>query len=181
MVHPAAACSAVASIEADALCADGSLRLSWRLEGDIALLRMPAVVSPAVAGGLWRHTCFEAFIAPARAPGYWEFNFSPSGEWAAYGFSGYRSGMSTLGLPAAPEARWQTGAHHLALDVALRAEALPAGMAAGVLRVGLAAVVEEQSGTITHWALAHPDGKPDFHRPAGFAFQLAMPGGIGAG
>ena len=34
----------------------------------------------------------------ARAAGdrYHEFNFSPSGEWAAYAFTGYRDGSSLI-------------------------------------------------------------------------------------
>ena len=47
--------------------------------------------------GLWRHTCFEAFIAAAVRPEYWEYNLSPSGAWAAYHFTGYRAGMEPLG------------------------------------------------------------------------------------
>ena len=46
--------------------------------------------------GLWRHTCFEAFICRRATGEYWEYNFSPSGAWAAYQFSGYRAGMQPL-------------------------------------------------------------------------------------
>ena len=38
------------------------------------------------------------FIRPEDGEGYYEFNFSPSGEWAAYRFSGYREGMADLPL-----------------------------------------------------------------------------------
>jgi hypothetical protein len=41
-------------------------------------------------------------------------------------------------------------------------------------RLGLAAILEEQDGTKSYWALAHPDAeKPDFHHPDCFAAQLA--------
>ena len=41
---------------------------------------------------------------------------------------------------------------------------------------GLAAVIEEQSGAKSYWAIAHPADKPDFHDPACFAATLPAPG-----
>lgn len=43
-------------------------------------------------------------------------------------------------------------------------------------RLGMSAVIEEQEGTKSYWALAHPPGKPDFHHPACFAITLPTPG-----
>ena len=43
--------------------------------------------------------------------------------------------------------------------------------------MGMCAVIEEQGGRISYWALSHPDGKPDFHDPACFAAVLPAPGG----
>ena len=69
----------------------GLLALSYTLTGNLDDISLPAVAT-ARRDELWRHTCFEAFV---RASGneYYEFNFSPSTQWAAYRFSGYRSGM----------------------------------------------------------------------------------------
>src|ERR1700679_3141274 len=64
------------------------------LRAEISRMRIPPAQSTARADGLWRHTCFEAFImAPGRA-GYYEFNFAPSRQWAIYRFDAYREGMS---------------------------------------------------------------------------------------
>lgn len=68
---------------------DGGLVFSYRLQGDMARLRIPAGVAGR-GDRLWEQTCFEAFIAPRGATAYVEFNFSPSGQWAAYAFSDYR-------------------------------------------------------------------------------------------
>ncbi|WP_423604253.1 DOMON-like domain-containing protein [Sphingomonas sp. MS122] len=57
-------------------------------------LRLPAAVAPGRADGLWRRTCFELFLRRRGEEGYFEFNFSPSGEWAAYRFDRYREGMA---------------------------------------------------------------------------------------
>ena len=78
------------------------LQLNFRLSGDIGALVLPAPAASVRADGLWRHTCFEAFVAAAGPREYWEFNFSPSGAWAAYHFTGYRAGMAPLVEAGAP-------------------------------------------------------------------------------
>jgi hypothetical protein len=44
-------------------------------------------------------------------------------------------------------------------------------------RYGLSAVIEEEGGNLSYWAIAHPEGKPDFHAPACFVGELAAPSG----
>jgi hypothetical protein len=70
----------------------GNLMLTFCLVGDISGLSIPESRSPRRVDNLWRHTCFEAFVMEGEGPEYREFNFSPSGEWAAYAFRGYRNG-----------------------------------------------------------------------------------------
>jgi hypothetical protein len=115
---------------------------------------------------LWQTTCFEAFLKPADEQSYQEWNFSPSGDWAAYDFSGYREGMAEADVRP-PYTRmednltwWALGAT-IATDAATRWE------------LGLSAVLEEKDGTKSYWALAHPPEKPDFHAPDCFAARLA--------
>lgn len=151
--------------------ADQSLRLRYRLDADPEQLRLPTLISdPGRADELWRHTCFEVFVTGLCSAAYREFNFSPSGEWAAYAFTAYRAGMLPLDLRRAPELRWQRTAAQLELIATLPADALMT--AAGVSRIALSAVIEEQSGTITYWALKHPAGHPDFHHPESFALEF---------
>src|SRR6202035_5611008 len=100
-VHPDSLCSAVTHIEAEIMrpCA-GSLVLSYLVTGSIGDVRIPAAVAAARTDELWRHTCFEAFVRTSPGPDYYEFNFAPSTQWAAYRFDSYRSGIR-----AATEAR----------------------------------------------------------------------------
>lgn len=154
--------------------ADGSLRLGYRLVAPLSQLCLPVPVgiAGAVAGRadeLWRHTCLEVFVAARGSQGYREFNFSPSGQWAMYAFSAYRAGMTVPALGNPPEMSWQRGAGLLQLEVSLPAESLPA--ADGGFRLALSAVIEEQSGTISYWALNHPAGQPDFHHPGSFVLE----------
>jgi hypothetical protein len=112
---------------------------------------------------LWQHTCCEIFVAPQAGAAYHEFNFSPSGEWAAYAFERYREGGSLT--VADPGIAVRRSAQRLQLDASIRIEA-------GKLALGLAAVIEEQDGRLSYWALRHPAGKPDFHHREAFALEL---------
>lgn len=179
LVHPDTGLGPVRHCAAQAARdAAGLVHLSYRLDAVLARLVIPDLKDPVRAHGLWRHTCFEAFIRADGSPGYVEFNFSPSGAWAAYRFSGYRSGMTPFEPATVPAAQWRRTGAHLALDVTVCADAMATGPGAGALRLALAAVIEEQSGTISCWALRHSPGKPDFHHPEGFVLEL--PGREGA-
>jgi hypothetical protein len=65
-----------------------------------AALRLPEPAAPERADGLWRTTCFELFLRRPDEKAYIEFNFSPSGRWAAYAFDDYRKGGRNLEVAA---------------------------------------------------------------------------------
>ncbi len=146
----------------------------YTLTGDTAGLRIPLATAPGPADGLWQHTCFEAFVAAEGEAAYREFNFSPSGQWAAYRFAGERqrdtSPATDLPAPVMQRAITPT---RLTLDVHLPRAALPSP--AQHLVLALCAVVEEHDGRLSYWALQHPQARPDFHHPAGRALRLALP------
>ncbi len=163
--HPATPCTALRGIHATARRnAAGSLELTYRLEGDLDRLRVPTPRPPRTGERLWQHTCCELFIADATGAGYQEFNFSPSGEWAAFRFTGYREGASF----AAADPKIGIARTPGALD--LTAQIKPDHH--GKLRIGLAAVIEEIDGALSYWALRHAPGKPDFHHRDAFALEL---------
>src|SRR5688572_26316236 len=57
----------------------------YSLTGDISSVSLPEKsATPRRKDELWRHTCFEFFLAIKDQPAYWEFNFSPSGDWNVY-------------------------------------------------------------------------------------------------
>jgi hypothetical protein len=169
--HPATHCAAVTGIDVRIGYQPGrELTLTYTLCGRIAGLLLPGEARPARVDELWRHTCFEAFVQADDGPGYREFNFSPSGEWAAYHFRSYRDGDGRPGLPA-PDIDCRVCEVALELEVRLAPAALPD---ARRLRLGLAAVVEADDGTLSYWALRHPLGKPDFHHTDGFTLDLGL-------
>lgn len=172
LCHPDTDCTAVSNIEVSlSPLPDGGLTLVYTLSGNPAGLRIPAPATPGRTDGLWRHTCFEAFVMAEGGPGYREFNFSPSGEWAAYAFSAYRDGGTDLAVPA-PAIACRREAGQLELIGQLPAAALPEGAR---LRLGLSAVIEDAHGKVSYWALRHPPGKPDFHHTDALALALPRP------
>ena len=150
--------------------ASGVLSLAFALQGDLASLRIPEARPSRSTGGLWRHTCFEAFAMAGEGPGYREFNFSPSGAWAVSTFRGYRV-AAELKVDQGPAIVVRRSGDLLELDIELRPEVLPPGR---LLRLGLSAVVEDVDGMLSYWALRHPPGQPDFHHTDAFAMQLEL-------
>ena len=104
------------------------LRVAYTLEGEIDRLRVPPPRPPRVAERLWQHTCCEIFIAREGAPGYREFNLSPSGEWAAYAFERYREGARLLDVSPEIAVRHGAGRLELAASIPLsRTESFASG------------------------------------------------------
>jgi hypothetical protein len=125
------------------------------------------------ADTLWKHTCFEAFVAPAEGSGYQEFNFSPSLDWAIYRFSAYRERMSPAEVGRVPKISVRRREDGLDLQSVVSLSEIADLRDAHHLRIALAAVVEDQNGRLSYWALRHPPGRPDFHHPNGFALEIA--------
>jgi hypothetical protein len=151
---------------------DGLLTLDYAVEGEMAGLRIPSPHVPQHADGLWRHTCFEAFLG--HDEGYYEFNFAPSTEWAIYHFTAYREGMSVVPQPRPPKITLTLDMHRLALNAMIDLNGLSPEPAGANLKLALSAVIEEQGGNLSYWALKHPLGRPDFHHPDSFVLGLDL-------
>lgn len=144
------------------------LTLTYRAMNACGIVKPPIMPSER-ADGLWSSTCFEMFWRTVGTERYLEFNFSPSTQWAAYDFSGYRAPMGDLQIWY-PDIAVEHGdvlqlVAHLELD----------GFSVGPATLALSAVIEETDGTKSYWALQHPPGPPDFHHPDCFAIKLPPP------
>ncbi|WEK47054.1 MAG: DOMON-like domain-containing protein [Candidatus Andeanibacterium colombiense] len=169
--HPAHPPLAVRSIEARVIGFDANwLRLRWRIEGATKLV-VPAFAGRGRADELWRTTCFEAFLKPVGGSAYVELNMSPSERWAAYDLTSYREGMSERPFPHEPQCAIRVGTDLTIFDAAVPSAGLPPVPAA----LGLSAVIEEEGGVKSYWAMAHLSEKPDFHDAACFAAKLESP------
>lgn len=166
--HPDFPGNAVRAISVAAQRTARGLMLRYEVTGALTEVLWPAPAEAERTDGLWRHSCFEAFVRTGGEPSYREINLSPSGRWATYVFQDYRAGMredegraeAIAWAPASKRAE-------LAASVLLTAR--------GDWRLGLSAVIEERSGAKSFWALNHPAGAPDFHHPDCFAAHLAAP------
>jgi hypothetical protein len=167
--HPDFPAPGIAGITVAGIWDDDHLTLHYRIEGDLALLRIPKAHAPLAPEPLWAHTCCEVFGAPAHATGYREYNFSPSGEWMSHTFSAYRQRLPEAGLIGPESLCWQRDEKQLTLTVRLPATVFPAR---APLRLALATVLERADGQLAYYALRHPPGPPDFHHPSGFALEL---------
>jgi hypothetical protein len=173
MRHQSTPALAVRRIDVElAATPEGGLRLRYFLDGDVGAIALPAPAEPRQVDGLWQHTCFEAFIGGQGSRAYCEFNFSPSTEWAAYGFSGYRANMVPIEYTNPPTVAVSVTEDRIALEAVIPLEALLALPGDGTLLLGLAAVIEDKEGNLSYWALAHRAERPDFHSPAGFVLEI---------
>ncbi|HEY0148499.1 MAG TPA: DOMON-like domain-containing protein [Allosphingosinicella sp.] len=167
IAHPDAPPHALRSLEVDVRLDGEEISVDFRADPREAVLMQPWREGLRT-DGLWETTCFELFIKPAGGEAYFEFNFAPSTDWAAYRLSGYREGLEPLSatldfcVSAFPWAEVDL------VSVDLDLGFLPAGKA----RLGISAVIEEVSGRRSYWALAHGAGEPDFHNDACFALEV---------
>lgn len=170
--HPATSWPEVRTISASVQrLPGGALAVRYSLRGVLDRLRLPRPGAPGMGADLWRHTCFELFVA-SQPPAYHELNFSPSGEWAVYAFEQYRQGRPIHDPDLAPQMDVRRSEDALELDALLTLKGPMAHYAGGRLRLGISAVVEAADGRLAYWALRHPGPTPDFHHPEAFALEI---------
>lgn len=96
---------------------------------------------------LWQSTCFECFLKEPGESSYIEWNFSPSGDWAAYDFESEREGMEVADV-APPYLRTEDNFTWWGLGATL---SIPADVH---VAIALSAVIEEKSGQRHYFALS---------------------------
>ncbi len=127
---------------------------------------IPEADEPSRAKELWQTTCLETFLRESGSRSYQEWNFAPSGNWAAYAFSSYREGMTDVEVGSPPYIRMEDNLTWWTLGATIAVEAGKSW------DFNLAAVLEEKDGTKSYWALAHSPDKPDFHHADCFVAKL---------
>jgi hypothetical protein len=80
--------------------------------------------------------------------------------------------MSPTEITAPPELAVRRFDDRLELDAAIDLSELKGVREARTLKLAVTAVVEDDSGTLSYWALKHAPGKPDFHHQDGFVLEL---------
>jgi hypothetical protein len=176
--HPRTSAEVVRTIHADVIrTPDDRLHFTYVLTGEIARIRVPPFRGPHAGTDLWRHTCFEAFLAAEGASAYHEVNLAPSGAWAALAFHRYRERAPLAPDVPAPDIVVRATPDRLELDAFVAVDGLSPAYANAPLRLALATVVEERNGALSYWSLHHPAGAPDFHHADAFVLRVEPPGG----
>lgn len=172
--HPAAPAPAEFAVVVTGRATASHLELEYRFEGAAAAEVRAATRAgrPTRRDELWQYTCGEIFFAAVTRPEYLEFNFSPSGDWAAYSFTAERSGRRDHRWQGdAPLVRWDAVRHLLQVALPRAAIVIDAEQA---LQVACTAVVEHADSSRSFWALQHGQPKPDFHARAGFVARISL-------
>jgi hypothetical protein len=113
----------------------------------------------------------EFFLAQPGSPSYREFNLSPSGHWNVYRFESYREGMrEEERVPGLPFRVTRDGERlRLFLETDIGKLLI---RPVGEIEAGICAVLRSAAGGASHWALAHPCPRPDFHHRGGFLLKI---------
>lgn len=145
------------------------MRVRWRIDGPDRLV-IPPFAGKGRADELWKSTCFELFMMEKDGTAsYSEFNMSPSERWAAYDFDDYRKGMRERQFRRGPDCTMRVGLAMAIFDASFPRAQMPEAPAS----IGLSAVIVEEGGVKSYWALSHHKEQPDFHDPACFNAGLA--------
>ena len=169
IMHPARPAGRVRGVQVvSQFLPDGMLFLRWRIDGAQQVV-LPAYAGVGRADDLWRATCLELFLDLGEDR-YREFNFSPSGRWAAYDFASYRVSSGDAEVPAWPETSVERGDAVITGMVRVPGDAL-----LGATRGALAAVIEEEDGVISFWASVHNKDEPEFHDGTCFTIDFGSP------
>jgi len=146
----------------------GLLQLCYSISGPLRRLIIPAEAPlPCFATDLWRSTCCECFLRQETMKNYTEWNFAPSGNWWTCIFDDYRAPARKQPSGLQPQhLKIQRRKNILTLTAAIVCPSQPA------LQIGPALILAHADGCLSHWAMQHPGGKPDFHLPGTCACSL---------
>lgn len=121
---------------------------------------------------LWNTTCFEFFLKNEGQEGYYEFNFSPSGYWNCYSFTGYRQGM--LESTEVDGTLLQQSFLPQKEKFSFHSELSFGPVNSGKWLYSVSAVLEWKNGIKTYMAPIHPrQDVPDFHHQDNFIHCLS--------
>ena len=150
-------------IQVDLKAQGSALHLEYHVKGPMERVVLPKPVKEGLwTEELWKESCFEIFLKETGSAHYWEWNFSPSGNFWSMEFEEYRIRKEACEqLRPLREIEAKLGPKDFKLQVQLPLPRLPR-------EVGVSAILKLNDGFTCHWALKHPAARPDFHDFRGF-------------
>jgi hypothetical protein len=167
--HPHSAAGGVESLVAGLRRAGDFLHVDFEIAGEAQQWTIATERSRERRDELWQQTCFELFARSPGASRYREWNLCPNGDWQHYEFADRRSGRASPPYPT-PQIAWSCEARHTGGHIARLTARLHWPW--HKQEVGVCAIVRDTESRTDYWALAHADGKPDFHAAETFATTL---------
>jgi hypothetical protein len=160
------------SVEAKLESGQKTFTLSFEVTGDaLEKVVLPSrSQKPERKNELWKQTCFECFFSVGNSSRYYEFNGSPSGDWALYAFDDYRAGMKEVVFRSSAVTPVMETIERTAekINCVWR---IPQFTEEFFDRAGVTAVIND--GTeISYWAIKHAGEKPDFHLKGSFIHRF---------
>ena len=150
---------------------DGSiLVVRFWVIGPIDRLKIPPISdAPQRLTGLWETTCFECFLGALGQEQYWEINLSPNGDWNVFQLDGYREPLrQEQAIETLPF--WvERDGDRMTLEMRLDIQKL--GLCRDAIELSVTSVLQETTGDISYWAVAHIGAEPDFHLRKSFVIS----------
>ncbi|MBE9028444.1 DOMON-like domain-containing protein [filamentous cyanobacterium LEGE 11480] len=151
--------------------ANNQLTIDYKLEGAVNQIQLPSPnPEPLRRWELWETTCFELFIGCPETLNYWEFNFSPNGNWNAFALENYRKGIREESQIEQVNTIARNDSAGFQLETTIPLEPIvPADQS---IELSITAVIETQEKNISFWATKHCSPEADFHQRNSFTIQL---------
>lgn len=149
---------------------DHKVSADFSLQGNTTAIRWSAPLTEAKQGDeLWKQTCFELFLAAPNRPEYWEYNFSPSRQWAIYAFKDYRQSapLHITTTPIIEPPRLSDASFSLRVSFNLEPPLLNK-----TLIIGVSAIIDTTDDQRHYFALRHCGTSPDFHMRESFILEM---------
>ena len=149
-----------------------TLQINYQLQGDdIAAVNFPQLSQTSSRkDNLWEATCFELFVTTPESPLYWEYNLSPSGDWADFRFTDYRENKANE--PSISNIDIDTETNNSKQFILTSSLPLPEMLTGRQLCIGISAVIKNHQGETFYYALEHRSQKPDFHNRKSFTIRI---------
>ena len=147
------------------------IQINYQILGNVGNVLFPQTsATPRRKNQLWETTCFELFIAESQNSAYWEYNLSPSKDWAVLRFTDYRENKTDdFAISNIDIVTKIDNTRHFQLNSSLP---LPDNLIGHDLCVGISAVIQDNSDNIYYYALRHCNQQPDFHDRNSFSITL---------
>jgi hypothetical protein len=147
------------------------LLIEYQLFGDLnAILIAPPATEPSRQFHLWETTCFEFFIGIPGDANYWEFNLSPSGDWAVFALDDYRQGLrDELAFTSLP---FKVDRYPNYITLSLEFDLSELILSEQDLEMSVTTVIKSSQDELSYWAINHSGKDADFHVRDSFSIKL---------